>query len=187
MKYAIWQNCILSLIGVITVCITKDVILTRYSTEQSCSYPFQHPAPDRGNISEKKLNLHPSANPDRPIYRKWGNQKKFLFDLIYDSDRLTGFFKLPAEKNGLLIRRLKRIQKQITDHPTPQPALGRWPWRTGWNKPRLCVRAAFEPLRYCRFSQWGADPWHGGRHGACDPRRRPGCRPRWTPYWSPCD
>jgi hypothetical protein len=50
--------------------------------------------------------------------------KRFLFDLIYDPDRLTGFFKLPAEKNGLMIRPLKRTQKQITDHPMPQPALG---------------------------------------------------------------
>jgi hypothetical protein len=28
--------------------------------------------------------------------------KKFLFDLIHDPDRLTGFFKLSAEKNGLI-------------------------------------------------------------------------------------
>jgi hypothetical protein len=28
--------------------------------------------------------------------------KKFLFDLIYGPDRLTGFFKLSAEKNGLI-------------------------------------------------------------------------------------
>jgi hypothetical protein len=35
--------------------------------------------------------------------------KKFLFALIYDPDRLTGFFKLPAEKNGLIMRPLKRI------------------------------------------------------------------------------
>jgi hypothetical protein len=35
--------------------------------------------------------------------------KKILFDLIYDSDRLTGFFILSAEINGLNIRPLKRI------------------------------------------------------------------------------
>jgi hypothetical protein len=30
--------------------------------------------------------------------------KEFIFDLIYDPDRLTRFFKLPAEKRGLIIR-----------------------------------------------------------------------------------
>jgi len=51
--------------------------------------------------------------------------KTFLFGLIYDPDRVAGFFKLSAKKNGRIKRPLKRIQKQITDHPTPQPALGR--------------------------------------------------------------
>ena len=50
---------------------------------------------------------------------------KILFDPIYDPDRLTGFFKLSAEKNGLVRRVLKRIQKQITDHPMRRPVLGR--------------------------------------------------------------
>jgi len=50
--------------------------------------------------------------------------KKFIFDLIYDPDRLMGVFKLAAEKNGLVIRALKRIHKQLTDHPTPQPVPG---------------------------------------------------------------
>jgi hypothetical protein len=30
------------------------------------------------------------------------NPKKFLFDLIFDPARLTGFLKLSAEKNGLI-------------------------------------------------------------------------------------
>jgi hypothetical protein len=51
--------------------------------------------------------------------------KKFLFDLTYDPNRLTGLFKLSADKNGLIIRPLKKVQKQITDHPMRQPAPGR--------------------------------------------------------------
>ena len=50
--------------------------------------------------------------------------KRFLFNLIYDPDRFAGFLKFPAEKNSLIIRPLKRIKKQITDHPMRQPALG---------------------------------------------------------------
>jgi hypothetical protein len=51
--------------------------------------------------------------------------KKFLIGLIHDLDILTGFFKSSAEKNGLIIKPLKRTQEQISDHPTPQPVLGR--------------------------------------------------------------
>jgi hypothetical protein len=54
MKYAISQNCsfVSERRGNCPV-LPKNVILTPYSTDQNCSYPFQHP--QAGKISEKKI------------------------------------------------------------------------------------------------------------------------------------
>ena len=97
------------LIGEIIVRVTKSALV------------FSN-TPKPGINSEKKLNPYQSRSPRILQMRR---PKRFLFDLIYDPDRLTGLFKLSADKNGLIIRSLKKVQKQITDHPMRQPALGR--------------------------------------------------------------
>ena len=100
---------VLFLIGEFVVRVTKSALV------------FSN-TPKPGRNSEKKLNLYQSRSPRISQMRR---PKRFLFDLIYDPDRLTGLFKLSADKNGLIIRSLKKVQKQITDHPMRQPTLGR--------------------------------------------------------------
>jgi len=100
---------VLFLIGEFIVRVTKSALV------------FSN-TPKPGRNSEKKLNLYQYRSPRISQMRR---PKRFLFDLIYDPDRLTGLFKLSADINGLIIRPLKKVQKQITDHPMRQPAPGR--------------------------------------------------------------
>jgi hypothetical protein len=92
--------------------------------QPKCSCLFQHPQAGK-KFQKKKLNPLPFYSSRSPRISQIRRPKKFLFDLIFDPDRLTGFFKLSAEKYSLIIRPLKRVQKQFTDHPMRQPALVR--------------------------------------------------------------
>ena len=115
MKYAILRNCSF-------VSDRRD----NCPCYKKCSCLFQHPQAGE-KFRKKAYPLYPLTfyQYRSPRISQMRRPKKFLFDLIYDPNGLTGLFKLSADKNGLIIRPLKKVQKQITDHPMCQPAPGR--------------------------------------------------------------